>query len=198
MDGQFSWLPTMVDWYLPIHIGLEFDAIFDIAIDEAADAIPADFVRRRGEIWSALRRSLQLHEAHPRTLLHNDSHLGNVYITAAGQAALCDWQCVCSGLWARDIAYAISTMLPVEDRRLWERDLVALYLDRMNEAAGRRIASFDEAWLLYRQQLVLILPSWLPTLHRHPDAPEMQPRELSLEMVRRVTTAMSDLGSFDA
>jgi hypothetical protein len=198
LSGQFAWLYTKSEMYIPIHEGIESDVYHERGIDEAIEIVPKEFVRRRKDLWSTARKALQAHDFYPRTVIHNDTHLGNVYITGDDRAGMCDWQCVCSGLWAGDFAYAVSAMLPVEDRRSWERELLRLYLDTFHHSAGRHIVSFDEAWALYRQQLSLALIVWTPTLCHHPDMPDMQSKEMSREMVLRITTAMSDLESFDA
>jgi hypothetical protein len=57
---------------------------------------------------------------------------------------------------------------------------------------------FDEAWLRYRQQTFAALLMWTPTLCHPPTMPDMQPEAMSLEMIRRITAAMSDLDSFDS
>jgi aminoglycoside phosphotransferase (APT) family kinase protein len=129
--------------------------------------------------------------------VHSDVHLGNWYISGEGRMGLCDWQCLGRGHWARDLAYALATTLSIENRRAWERDLLSCYLERMRDSCGLRI-SFDQAWDLYRQQIVLALMMWTPTLVHSRTTPDMQPEEMSLEMINRLTTAMSDLRSLDS
>jgi hypothetical protein len=84
--------------------------------------------------------------------------------------------------------------LAIEDRRAWERDLLKRYLDQMQEKCGLGI-TFDEAWDLYRQQIFLALLMWTPTLVHTRTTPDMQPEEMSLEMIKRMTAAISDLES---
>jgi hypothetical protein len=110
---------------------------------------------------------------------------------------LCDWQCVSIGCWARDLAYAVSATLTVEDRRAWEQDLLRHYLARLAADAKVEIP-FDEAWRLYRQQMPAALLMWTVTLVHSPLMPDMQPREVSMEMITRITNAIHDLKSLDA
>ncbi len=168
----------------------------DRAMLEAADVIPARVVARRDEIWPMAVRGLAMHIGEPRTLLHSDVHLGNWYITGEGRMGLCDWACVCNGHWARDFAYAVSTTLTVEQRRAWERELLARYLHRMHELCGLTTAS-DLAFDHYRRQLFAALLMWTPTLCHPPTMPDMQPPEMSREMIRRMTTAIDDLDALD-
>ena len=89
----------------------------------------------------------------------------------------------------------LSTTLAIEDRRAWERELLARYLEGMREQCGLRLG-FNEAWDLCRQQLFLALMMWTPTLVHTRTTPDMQPEAMSLEMIKRITAAMSDLESF--
>ena len=163
----------------------------------SADVIPGDVMSQRDDIYPLMLRGLSVHADGPRTLLHSDVHLGNWYVTGDGRMGLCDWALVCRGHWSRDFAYALSTVLDVADRRAWERDLLRRYLDRMKEFAAVRV-DFDEAWLHYRRQTFAALLMWTPTLCHPPTMPDMQPEAMSLEMIRRITAAMSDLESFDS
>ena len=72
-----------------------------------------------------------MHQSEPNVFLHSDVHIGNWYQSGLGRMGLCDWQCPSRGHWSRDVAYAISAALTVENRRSWERDLLARYLERL-------------------------------------------------------------------
>ena len=52
---------------------------------------------------------------------------------------------------------------------------------------------FDEAWMHYRQQLMTVLTWWAVTLTPPEGLPDMQPRDITLEFLRRITTAMDDV-----
>lgn len=162
----------------------------------AEDLIPARLHKRHAEIWPATLASVELTRENP-TLVHSDVHLKNWYITDAGDMALSDWQCATRGHWARDFAYTVGTALTIEDRRAWERDLLALHLDRLHAAGGPKL-SFDEGWLAYRQQLLTALTWWTITYNPAPGMPDMQPMETSKMFVERLATAMDDVESLDA
>ena len=166
--------------------------------DMAEHVIPPRLFRRAAEIWPATLASVERHKSLPHSVVHSDVHLKNWYINAAGDMGLNDWQCVCRGHWGRDLSYALSTALTIEDRRRWERDLLRYYLEHLH-AAGVPPIAFDEAWSHYRQQLFGALAWWTGTLGQPPNAPEMQPRDSSLEFIGRMATAIDDLdalGSF--
>jgi hypothetical protein len=206
MHGQFyesprystdlKWVVSYLDFFgAGERVGLR--QCHEQAMIKAEAVIPPDISRRRSEIWPLTMKALDLHRKGPYTLLHSDVHLGNWYITGEGRLGLCDWQCLGRGHWARDVAYALSTTISIQDRRAWERDLLRRYIQRMQEKCGLSI-SFEEAWDLYRQQIVLALMMWTPTLVHTRTTPDMQPEEMSLEMIKRMTAAMSDLRSLDS
>lgn len=163
----------------------------------AEEVIPAALFRRFDEYWPLALRSVALHDTLPQTVMHGDVHLKNWYIAGNGEMGLGDWQCVSRGHWGRDLCYAIGSALSTENRRAWEKELLQLYLEEMEREGGPRV-SFDEAWLHYRQQLVTALVWWTLTLTPGDDLPDMQPRDITLEMIRRLAVATDDCDSFDA
>jgi aminoglycoside phosphotransferase (APT) family kinase protein len=164
---------------------------------EAAGTAIDQRLRARGELaWQAFKRSVALHYRLPATLLHNDVHLGNWYVTGDGAMGLCDWQCVVRGHWSRDLAYALASTLRVDDRRAWERGLVNRYVERLSEESGVAATAVD-AWKQLPAQFAGALLMWTPTYSPPRFFPDMQPRETAAEMLHRITTAMADHGSLD-
>jgi len=150
-------------------------------------------LRGRGEsLWRSFTQSVAAHKSLHPTLIHSDPHLGNWFITGGGAMGLCDWQCISIGHWSRDLAYTLASALTIEQRRSWERDLIASYLQRL-EAAGGNALAFTATWDLYRKQLVAALLMWTPTHSPPPMFPAMQPKSTSTEMLRRILTAVDDL-----
>jgi hypothetical protein len=195
-DSDLKWVVSYVDFFRAgERVGLR--ECHEQAMTKAEAIVPPDISRRRSEIWPSTMKALDLHRKPPYTLLHSDVHLGNWYVSGENRLGLCDWQCLGRGHWARDVAYALATTISIEDRRAWERDLLRRYLEQMREKCGLSI-SFEEAWDLYRQQVFLALMMWTPTLVHTRTTPDMQPEEMSLEMIRRMTAAMSDLHSLDS
>jgi thiamine kinase-like enzyme len=166
-------------------------------VQMAEDVIPSRLFARAKEIWPATLRCTDASTQVPRTLIHSDVHLKNWFIDADGELGLNDWQCSSKGTWGRDVAYAMSTALSVDDRRNWERDLLAYYLEQLR-SAGVAAPDFDEAWRVYRQQLFAALAWWTGTLGQPPEAPEMQPAATSREFIRRMAHAIDDLDALDA
>jgi hypothetical protein len=160
------------------------------------EVIPPRLFARTEEIWPKTLASVALHDASPKTLAHGDVHLKNWYVAGDGEMGLADWHCAHRGLWARDVAYAIATALPTENRRAWEEDLLRYYLEQLHTAGGPGL-DFDMALTAYRQQLITALTWWTITLRPAPGMPDMQPLDITLEFVRRISVAMDDHGTLD-
>jgi aminoglycoside phosphotransferase (APT) family kinase protein len=197
LKAQFPWLKTHPQWFEHNYGAFGLRRYHERALVEAEPVLPQAVARRRAEIWDVHARALSCHDVGPAALLHGDVHLGNWYITCEERMGLCDWQCMSIGTFSRDLAYALGVCLAIEDRRAWERDLIGAYLAAVRRLGGPVIA-FDEAFQLYRAQMLSPLLMWTPTLVHSPLMPDMQPKDVALEMIRRAGAAIDDLGSLDA
>ncbi|WP_345493257.1 aminoglycoside phosphotransferase family protein [Nocardia callitridis] len=197
LTGEFDWLLTGLDWHTTMNNMINTGKMFRNGVTLGEEVIPPELFARRDELWPGLFRSMELHARTPSTLVHADVHAGNWYVTGDGRMGLYDWQCTLRGNWALDFAYSIMSGLTIEDRRAWERELLELYLDRL-QAAGGDAPDFNAAWLQYRQQTFHGVFSWIGTLGQGRMQPEMQPRDISLANVERIMQAVADLESLDA
>jgi thiamine kinase-like enzyme len=163
---------------------------------DAEEVIPPRLYQRYDEVWTKTVASAERHNQLPQTFIHNDVHLKNWYCMPNDKMGLSDWQCCTMGHWSRDLAYTIATACTIEDRRHWEKDLIAYYLDKMQQGGAPRIP-FDEAWTHYRQQMLSVLTWWTITLAPTDAIPDMQPRDTTLGFIKRIATAMDDLDTMD-
>ncbi|MGY3442568.1 phosphotransferase family protein [Bradyrhizobium sp. USDA 4473] len=189
---QYRWVAAYPRWFTIGAQKMDLEHYTRKAFDAAARVIPQSVLAQRDAVWPAAMRALAVHESQPQGLLHSDVHIGNWYQTGAGKMGLCDWQCLARGHWSRDVAYAVTAALTPEDRRKWERDLLARYLERFAELTGFK-PDFDESFRNYRQQIVHALLMWTITLCHSPLLPNMQPEDTTLTMIGRMSTAMADL-----
>jgi hypothetical protein len=83
--------------------------------------------------------------ARPWCVIHGDTHVGNLFLDAAGRPSFLDWQLVQRGGWYLDVGYHIASTLSPDDRRTHERELLTHYLKCL-AATGVRAPSFDEGW----------------------------------------------------
>ena len=162
----------------------------------AKEVIPARVFAREQEIWPKTLASIDRHKVLPQMLIHSDVHLRNWYISADGRMGLNDWQSACKGHWSRDVAYALTAAMDVDTRRRMVKPLLQYYLEHL-QAEGGPAVSFDEAWLLYRQQLFTALAYWTITMPS-PDLPNMQPVDTTLEMIRRMSSAIDEYDALDS
>lgn len=169
-----------------------------VGMERAKAVIAPGVYGQADRMWKGTLRSLALNtDAHPRTLLHGDSHIGQTYITADGRMGLTDWQATMQGGWGYDFAYTVGSACEPGDRREWDRELLELYLERLTEHGGKA-PTFDEAWLIYRQQLFYPYSAWAFTIGRAAYQPKMQPDERSLAILKRLSAAIDENKSFDA
>lgn len=192
LAADFAWVPTYETFFHALaRTGTRSG--HEQALEESQALIPAAVFARRERLWPAAEAGLAAHAEGPRVVIHSDVHPGNWYLTAEGMPGLCDWQCIAQGHWARDFAYAMATLVDVPLRRAWEREMLDHYLGSLRAAGGPAVG-FETAWRHYVAQLPAALLMWTPTLCHPPTMPDMQPPEVSLEMIRRITTAIDDLG----
>jgi len=196
LDREWTTILDAETWQRNFNTKTRFDAGAVLGMRLAGEEVPPELQARRGELRSALMRSLAHNVRGPQTLLHQDVHPGNWFRLPDGSLNLYDWQGIAKGGWALDVSYALSAALTVEDRRAWERDLLGLYLDQL-AAAGGKPPAFDDAWLAYRQQMFHGFVFWAYTFLVGKVAP-LQPDEHVRALIRRTGQAIVDLESLDS
>jgi len=152
---------------------------------ERGDPLP-DTIRDCERIYAGLRQLAARDPAMGQCLVHGDAHAGNVFETAEG-CGIIDWQLLQRGHWSLDAAYHIAAVLPVEQRRRHEQDLLRHYLDRLASHGGEPPAWAD-AWDRYRESVAYGMFLWGITLRVAPP--------IIMEFNRRLGTAVADHDSF--
>ncbi|KJS05109.1 MAG: hypothetical protein VR73_13050 [Gammaproteobacteria bacterium BRH_c0] len=109
--------------------------------------------------------AVQRHQASlPQTLLHGDSHVGNIYYLPDGSAGLLDWQLMVRGYCMHDVNYLITTALPIDLRRRHEQELLSHYLARLARYGVAQPPTFNDAFTEYRRTLIWgVYIGWLTT-----------------------------------
>lgn len=141
------------------------------------------------ENYAAVMRQV---DALPHTVLHGDTHPGNLYF-CDGEAGLLDWQMVRRGHPMRDVAYAMIFGLTTEDRRAHQRELLDEYRDAF-AAAGGPLLQHEDIWLRYRKAAAYAFTSILSTS----GLGGMQSEEIALTGLRRAVAALEDLDTVAA
>ena len=106
---------------------------------------------------TGLARISRLHAEAPRTILHGDFRLDNLFFAADGSlAAIIDWQTVNRGPGVLDVAYFIAGSLPPETPEAVIDDLLRGYHDTL-VTAGVEDYPFERLLADYEEGLLLLL-----------------------------------------
>ncbi|WP_280442733.1 aminoglycoside phosphotransferase family protein [Nocardia brasiliensis] len=195
---SISGLRTPNDMLDAIRSAIDMKTRSAVGLRRAAEVVPASLRGQQERLWRGVERALDIATREmPPTLLHGDPHIGQTYTTGDGRMGLADWQVIMQGGWAHDFAYTVNSGCEPDERRLWDRALLELYLDELGSAGGKA-PTFDEAWLAYRRQSMFAYAAWAFTIGRAVYQPRMQSTETCLTLMRRITTALDDLQSLDA
>lgn len=112
------------------------------------DVVPQE-VRNEAKMLIKQRWAIAaLMRTYPHTLIHGDTHLGNMCFVG-DRPILFDWQVTSCGPAVKDLAYFAATSIESDTRRAIDTDLVRTYVDSLN-ADGTTRLTFDDAWDSYR------------------------------------------------
>ncbi|HSS10979.1 MAG TPA: phosphotransferase [Acidimicrobiales bacterium] len=190
LESEFDWLETSTRGNTAKWWTVEGREVFDLEMKEPYKAEALDPSRHSvNRVFAALARLQEENDREPRTVVHGDTHIGNCYLLPDGTGGLLDWQLMRIANWANDVAYTLMTALDVDERRKSEVDLVRHYLDELTRQ-GVDAPPWDEAWALYRRQMVYGIVAWMVT----PTA--MYSVDLLDRLIRRCVTAADDLDSY--
>ena len=119
-------------------------------LTDAFVAVSAVYCDRRPELQALWQQG-------PRTVIHGDPHLGNLFLDE-GRLGFLDWGVINAGPPLRDVGYLMTMGMDVEERRTHERDLLHLYVDALAAAGGPPL-TFDEAWTMHRVHAAYTVPA---------------------------------------
>ena len=195
--AEFTWIKDALSYQHHINKVIGFQEVTLRGVERTVAILPDSIRSRRDTLWPALMRSCELRVAGASTLLHADIHPGNWYLCGNGQLGLSDWQCTATGLWAADVAYALTSCLAIDDRRAWEKDLIARYLNQLRLPPGQTTPSACEALTAYSQQIMHGLFNWFFVAGAGAMQPSMQPDDFGRINLERMATAAADLNTLD-
>jgi hypothetical protein len=121
----------------------------------------------------------------PWALSHGDSHFGQLYRLPNGEARLIDWQCVQVANHMQDVTNLIVSGLSVEDRRRFDRELLAGYLQALVRHGVPNPPSLEQA-LAVIGAYAMHQVAWVMCLV------EMQPEENCAAITERASAAALD------
>ncbi len=125
----------------------------------------------------------------PRTLIHGDAHLGNMYFQD-GRACLLDWQVHQLGQGMRDVSYFLVNSMPEELRLEHLKELIEYYLATLHNLGVS--LDFDTAWRQYRLQSVY---AWIAAVVTA--ASNFQEQRVVIAGLTRASRAVVDLEAIE-
>lgn len=141
---------------------------------------------------AALQALWAINDAQARTLLHGDTHCGNLFVDAEGKLGFVDWQLGFTGATGHEHAMFFHSALTTQDRRANERELIAHYREVLVASGVRDAPSFDALFLSYRQNNVHTAISGAFNPY------DMQPQDVTDLSATRALQAAIDLDAFGA
>ncbi len=119
-----------------------------LVLDQKAEVLSETY-RSIGELYVDHHAAFHaIWDAGPRTYIHGDLHIGNVFMDG-DRVGFLDWGLSKTSTHLRDVSYFLTMSVDIEERRSDERALLKLYLDALKAAGGEEF-SFDAAWQAYR------------------------------------------------
>lgn len=128
----------------------------------------------------------------PRTLIHGDSHFGNLFFLG-DEPGFLDWQVCARAPGMRDVSYLLCNSLPSELRESGEREWIGGYLAALR-ARGVEAPGFDVAW---RQHRLFALYSFIAAAFTAAAGEGLQSRAIAEAGLRRGTRAVEALESVE-
>jgi Phosphotransferase enzyme family len=156
-----------------------------------------------GQLPPALAEELRLLRRHAaampalldsfdQTLVHNDTHQGNIAFRS-DRAIMLDWQACCIGSALKDVAYFLSSV-DSQIRRSSERELLRHYLDVLSAGDGP-VIDWDDAWQAYR---ILAVTGFIAASATALFGDRLQNAANARAALERTATTLIDLESFKA
>jgi aminoglycoside phosphotransferase (APT) family kinase protein len=161
-----------------------------MAVDNLGDRLDEAFHRIADIYLSRTDDITALWNSGPRTLVHGDPHLGNLFVDVAGgdRTGFLDWAMLGRSPGLRDVAYVLCNSIPAEVRETQERTLVERYCALLAET-GIDLGP-DRAWDQYR---LFAVYSWVSATSTAGMGSKWQPLHIGLGGTKRATAACEHL-----
>lgn len=162
-------------------------ALVQSALDQFGREMPTEF-RQMGELYVERYRDIgALFNQGETTLIHGDSHIGNLFVDK-GRTGFYDWAVSSRSPGMRDVAYFLCNSLPTEVRRAEEASLLARYRAGLAETG----IDLDEEVQAAQYRLFSVY-SWVSAATTASMGSRWQPAEVGRRAMDRTTQAIADL-----
>ncbi len=161
-----------------------------MAVDTLGDRLDASFHRIADLYLARAPDIVALWNAGPRTLVHGDPHMGNLFVDVQGgnRTGFLDWAMIGRSPGLRDVAYVLCNSIPAEVRARNEQGWIERYCELLGEAGIDIIV--DDAWQQYR---LFAMYSWVSATSTAGMGSKWQPLHIGLGGTRRATAACTHL-----
>lgn len=160
------------------------------ALKKYGDVVPDEVHHNAALILNHYDTLESLWAQEPRTLLHGDPHIGNMYFSD-NTVGLLDWQVVWRGQGMRDVSYFLINSLPTDLRLKHQDELINHYLKTLN-THGVETLDFNTAWEQYR---LFSIYAWIATVVTAA-AGNLQEPKIAKAGLSRTCKALVDLEVF--
>jgi hypothetical protein len=130
--AHMSWLPALDDPQIVGAVQFAFQGGWSVLAASVADLASPEIAALCERFPEVIPRLMTQLSQPPYTLAHGDYRVDNMFFDNS-DIALCDWQLVSRARGPYDLAYFTTQSVTVEQRREWEPDLVARYVDGLVE-----------------------------------------------------------------
>jgi hypothetical protein len=182
--GDEDWLAPKIrtfPGYIPS------DIMNELLAGPRGEGLPPE-MRDADRLKAGLFALADRYASRPRTLIHADAHLGNLFRSPDGRIGFVDWQNYEFGHWSMDVAYHVTTALDPKVRAEHELELLQHYLTSL-AAAGGPTMTVEESMEDYRAALAYGFFLWAMTRRVAPRITE--------ELTQRLGRAVLAHGSLD-
>lgn len=155
---RLDWLPSLEDeWYVG-SVEQGYSRAWEPFLGFFGDKISPELRDVAERFGAHIRPLMERFGSTPRTIIHGDYRLDNLYFGAAGGdgLAVADWQIASKGRGVFDVAYFTGGTMPPAERRAAERDLVAMYHRTLTEN-GVSNYTLEQCWEDYRGSILFCL-----------------------------------------
>jgi Ecdysteroid kinase-like family len=150
--GAFDWIGGRHEGWSTVYQDRYLEpAVWQHYVESPRGAAVSCILHDRNWMAAALRYLGEYHRQWPVCLLHGDSHLGNLYVEPDGTPGFFDAQ-VARGPWQLEVTYHLVGALDIRDRRRYERELLAHYLESLRRH-GIDAPAFEPAWEAHRREI---------------------------------------------
>jgi aminoglycoside phosphotransferase (APT) family kinase protein len=159
-------------------------------LDHHRDRLSAHFIAIAALYLEKGQSFHALWDSGPRTVIHGDPHIGNLF-DDHGRTGFLDWGIINVSTPLRDVSYFLTMALSIDDRRRHERELLRHYLDARAARGGLAIG-FQEAWRNHRLHAAYTVPACCQVVTFPEDASERR-RIFAAAFLARAEAALEDL-----